>query len=140
MTEATATTTATSAAVDPAAATAPGLWAIVELFGRARIAGRISEQTFGGAHLVRVDVPEVTFIDSWFDDGERARGTRTIGAHTCSYGSGAIYSIQWVDQAVALAAAQEIRHVPIDSYTLRQALQQLEPGVRRDLLEAPGAA
>ncbi len=34
-------------------------WAIVELFGHQKIAGRLTEQTIGGCHFLRVDVPDV---------------------------------------------------------------------------------
>ena len=54
-------------AAKAAAPSAPALWAIVEIFGHTRIAGRISEQSFGGAALVRVDVPPVTVPEN---DGE----------------------------------------------------------------------
>ena len=33
-------------------------WAIVELFGHQRIAGKISEHAVGGCSFVRIDVPE----------------------------------------------------------------------------------
>lgn len=33
-------------------------WAIVDLFGHTRIAGKVSEQVIGGCSFVRVDVPE----------------------------------------------------------------------------------
>ena len=32
-------------------------WAIVEIFGHQRIAGKVTEQTIGGCSFVRVDVP-----------------------------------------------------------------------------------
>ncbi|MDD2657785.1 MAG: hypothetical protein PHD04_03970 [Candidatus Pacebacteria bacterium] len=32
-------------------------WAIIDLFGHQKIAGRVSEQQIGGASFVRVDVP-----------------------------------------------------------------------------------
>ncbi len=37
-------------------------WAIVELFGHQKIAGKLTEQTIGGCHFIRVDVP--AFEDS----------------------------------------------------------------------------
>ena len=35
-------------------------WALVELFGRQRIVGYLSQQTFGTGVLFRVDVPDLT--------------------------------------------------------------------------------
>lgn len=34
-------------------------WALVELMGHTRIAGLVTEVEFGGAKMIRVDVPEV---------------------------------------------------------------------------------
>ena len=114
------------------------LWAIVELFGHARIAGRISDQTFGGAAMVRVDVPAVTYMETGWEtvDGDRRRTStqRTIPAHTRSFGGGAIYSINWVDEATATLAAQSIKHEPISSYSIREALQDMAPEHRARLL------
>lgn len=56
--------------------------ALVELFGHARIVGRVSEQSFGNGVLFRVDVPDL------IKDGRVVRNgfTRYLGI-------GAIYSI-----------------------------------------------
>jgi hypothetical protein len=103
-------------------AAAPAQWAIVELFGHQRIAGRISEQTFGGASLVRVDVPEVT------------RGDRTIIAHTRSFGGGAIYAVNWCDEQTATLAAVSIEHEPVSPYSVRSAIEALPDEQRQRLL------
>ena len=84
-------------------------WAIVELFGHQRIAGRISEQTIGGCSFVRVDVPI----------------TGKVQAFTKLYGQGAIYAISFVDELAARTAASMFRETPVDTYTLRKALQAL---------------
>jgi hypothetical protein len=110
-------------------------FAIVELFGHGRIAGRISEQTFGGTELVRVDVPEVNYTEPEYVDGQRQPRQITIPAHTRSFGAKAIYSVNWCDEAAALAAAHYIRDQPINAYHLRSALQNLSLGERRELLE-----
>ena len=36
--------------------------------GLERVAGEITEQTFGGAHLVRVDVPEVRYLERFYGE------------------------------------------------------------------------
>lgn len=77
-------------------------WAIVELFGHARIAGLVSEQAIGGSNFVRVDVPAV---------GGKAPFTKL-------YGQGAIYAMSFVDNDVALAAAEKLREKPVDVYSL----------------------
>lgn len=114
------------------------LYAVVELFGHARIAGAISEQTFGGAALVRVDVPDVIVTEI---DYEQPRGPegypqvkRTIAAHTRSFGAGAIYSINWCDEAAAVLAAQRIKHEPLNPYSARDAIASLPADQRTRLL------
>jgi hypothetical protein len=110
-------------------------FAIVELFGHARIAGRISEQTFGGTTMARVDVPEVKYVEKRFDSISEV--AHTIAAHTRSFGGAAIYSINWVDQAAATLAAQQIKHSPIQPYTMQDALREMSDRQRQMLLAAP---
>lgn len=83
-------------------------FAIVELMGHQRIAGRVTEASVGGCQFVRVDVPAV---------GENPAYTRLLG-------QGAIYAINIVEEAVARAAAATYRTVPVSTYeipALRQA-------------------
>ena len=105
-------------------------WAIVELFGHQRIAGRISEQEIGGQKFVRVDVPEI-------ERTEYEGRVSKIAAHTKSFGAGAIYAINWVDERAARVAAHSIKHTPIDEYSLRDALRSMTDTDRQRLLAAP---
>lgn len=104
------------------------LFAVVELFGHQRIAGAVSEQTFGGSTFVRVDVPEITVEEIDYDirtpEGY-ARRRRTIAGHTRSFGPGAIYSINWCDEDTAKVAAIGIKHEPLKLYSVREAIEQL---------------
>lgn len=75
------------------------LWAVIELFGHQRIAGRVSEHNLGGT-FVRVDVPAV--------DGRPA--------FTKLFGQNAIYGITFVDRDVALAAAERLAIRPVTPY------------------------
>lgn len=84
-------------------------WAIVELFGHQKIAGRISEQQVGGASFVRVDVPEI--------DGQPP--------FTKLFGNGAIYAITITDEQTARAAAQYWKPVPMDRWTLENIASAL---------------
>jgi hypothetical protein len=78
-------------------------WAIVEVMGHARFAGWVTEQTIGGAALIRVDVPEL--------DGRPA---------FCKmFGASAIYSITPVDEATARLAAGQFGEQPIPVYIPR---------------------
>jgi hypothetical protein len=75
-------------------------WAIVEIFGHQRIAGRLTEQTIGGCSFVRVDVPALPQADG---EGELpasrisrstdhvSRGSsrcRRMGSARCARGTG----------------------------------------------------
>lgn len=102
-------------------------WAVVELFGHQRIAGELSDHLIGGDSFVRIDVPDVTVPAG---DG----ATRVIPAHTKLFGGKAVYSVAFVDEGTALAAAHSIRHQPISSYTLLDALRGLDVHERRALL------
>jgi len=84
-------------------------WALVELFGHARIAGKVSEQTIAGGAFLRVDVPTV--------DGQ-AEFTRFFGA-------GAVYSISPCSEEVVRLAARQLRTSPISVYI--PELRQLPP-------------
>ena len=79
-------------------------WAIVEIMGHQRLAGRVTEQTIGGVCFVRVDVPECQGIKPF---------TKLLGA-------GAVYAITVVDKETAMAAAEHMREVPIDEWSARQ--------------------
>ena len=67
-------------------------WAIVELMGHRRRAGRVSEVEQYGARLLRVDIPIA---------GED-------GGVTEFYGGSAIYGLHPTDEAVARAVAEQI--------------------------------
>jgi hypothetical protein len=117
---------------------APKIWAIVELFGHARIAGAVSEYSFGGSTFTRVDVPDVTFPEPQYVDGQRTLVQRTIAGHTKLLGANSIYSLAFVDEAAAIAAAHAIKHEPIKPYQLREVLESLTVAERKALL-APQA-
>lgn len=82
-------------------------WAIVDLFGHQKIAGKLTEQTIGGCHFIRVDVP--AFQDS--------------PAFTKLYTQGAIYGVTFVSEQIARAAAQSYRVAPVNVYELRELLR-----------------
>jgi len=66
-------------------------WAILELFGKQRIAGLVSEETIGGCSFVRVDVPKTT-EEGW--------------AFTKLFGNGAIYAITITTKERVLKAVE----------------------------------
>lgn len=81
-------------------------FAIIELFGHARIAGRVSEQVIAGAGMLRVDVPELP----------ETKYHPAQPAYTRFFGSGAIYSITPVDEVIANQVAQQLRVKPVNVY------------------------
>lgn len=91
-------------------------WAIVELFGHQKIAGKLTEQTIGGCNFIRVDVPA-------FEDSP---------AFTKLYTQGAIYGVTFVSEQIACAAAQSFRVAPVSVYELRDLM-----GSQGKLLTAP---
>lgn len=120
----------------------PRLFAVVELFGHARIAGEVSEQTFGGSSFVRVDVPaiEVQVGYGLVNSEElRRKATRTIPAHTRSFGASAIYAISWCDETTMLLAARDIEHEPLRAYSTKEAIDSLPAEARHRLLTSSAA-
>lgn len=92
--------------VDPASFEA---WAVVEIFGHQKFAGKISEFAVGGCNFLRVDVPDLPLrkAKSRFEPDLPA-----TPAFTKLFGNGAIYSITLVSEAVARAVAAQIRPEP----------------------------
>ncbi len=77
-------------------------WALVELMGHQRIVGYVTEQTIGGAAMLRVDVPD--------KDG--------VTKFTRFYGASAIYAINPIGKAEAIALAQGVDAEPIKAWQL----------------------
>lgn len=73
------------------------VWAIVEVMGRARFAGQISEDTRFGPALLRVEVPAV-------------EGQPALEKH---FGASAIYSVTPCSEQVAREAARRFAASPI---------------------------
>jgi hypothetical protein len=99
-------------------------WAIVELFGHTRIAGRISEYTLGGCSFVRIDVPELS-------PGE---DKPPLPGFTRLYSQGAIYSVTFVDETTARTAAAQMQVQPVDTWTIQQAIRTMVPDQVRRLI------
>lgn len=83
------------------------LWAIVELFGHNRIAGRCTEQNVAGTNMLRVDVPE----------------TKKNRAFTRILSSGAIYAINPVQEDIAKAVAETLNVAPITPWSLSEMVK-----------------
>lgn len=100
-------------------------WGLLELFGHQRLAGKLSEQTIGGCHFIRIDVPEV---------GDTP-------AYTRLFTQGAIYGMTPMSEAAARKLATYLRAVPVQAYELRSAepARQIAHDDASDGPENPGA-
>lgn len=78
-------------------------WGLLELMGRTRLAGKLSEQTIAGIGFIRIDVPPV---------GATQGFTRFFTAS-------ALYGMTPLGEATARALAATLRSVPIDAYEVR---------------------
>ncbi len=99
-------------------------WAILEIMGHNTFAGKVSEQTIGGASFVRVDVPAVD----------------NLQAFTKLFGASSIYCITPVTEDVAIARAKTLRQQPMSVYDLPDEIKSAVRRVREiDALPAPAA-
>ena len=96
------------------------MWALVELFGHQRIAGKVTQAEFGSGELIRVDVPAAK---------DRAPLTKF-------YNVKAIYGITPVDEATAARMAADINAAPVSEWSLDREVErkarQLGSGVEED--------
>ncbi len=80
---------------------------VVELFGHTTIAGKVSEQTIGGASFIRVDVPKTSKRDGF----------------TRFYGPGAIYAMTPVSEEIAVLMAERLEVEVVSEWKLQEALR-----------------
>jgi hypothetical protein len=86
------------------------VYAIVELFGHNKIAGKVTEQTLGGATMLRIDVPE----------------TKSQPAFTRFMHINAVYAINPVTEEVATQYAENLKVMPIQSWDAREVLNRID--------------
>lgn len=79
-------------------------WALVEIMGRQRIVGKVTEAVIAGAGMLRVDVP----------DGKG--GVKM----TRFYSPASVYCISPVTQEIAVQMAARIDAAPVQRYELPQ--------------------
>lgn len=87
-------------------------WALVEIFGRKKVAGLLQEVTFCGTTFARVDIPE----------------TEKQPARTVFYNGQAIYSVNPCDEETARALAERFTDdAPVSEWSLRRMAEKLLP-------------
>lgn len=82
-------------------------WAVLELFGHVRLAGKVTEASIGGCSFIRVDVPKA--------DGEID--------FTRYFGNGAIYSMTPVTEEVARRVGNGSAQAPVKPWEMPSAPQ-----------------
>lgn len=80
------------------------VWAIVELMGHVKLAGRVSEEEKFGAKMGRIDIP----------DGD--------GFVTQFFGGASLYRITIVTEEVARAVAKNVTVAPVHSWDFPKQL------------------
>jgi hypothetical protein len=83
-------------------------WCILEIMGHQTYAGKVSEQTLGGASFVRIDIPE----------------TKAAPAFSKLFGAGSIYCITPVSEQVARMRAENLQQTPLSIYDLPEAVRE----------------
>lgn len=85
------------------------LFAVVELFGHQKMAGKITEHNFGTATFIKVSVPE----------------TEQQPAYDRLLNPSAIYAINPVTEEVANEMAKSFQQRPIESWDIRKMNEKL---------------
>jgi hypothetical protein len=93
-------------------------WALVELMGHQRIAGRVTEAEIGGCKFVRVDVPETK---------DRPGMTKFLGPSS-------IYAITPMSEETARAVSSRIDPAPIQAYDAQRLVQMMNEAKPKELL------
>lgn len=85
-------------------------FALVELMGRQRIAGRVTERVIAGQGFLEVQVPETKHSPKF---------TRFISPS-------ALYAINPIDEATCMAYAENLKVKPIDAWDIHAFMQKVE--------------
>lgn len=83
-------------------------WAILELMGRTKIAGRVTEKTIAGVGFLNVHVPETTHHPSFH---------RQISP-------GSVFAINPVDEQTARFHAERINEAPIEAWDINAFIKK----------------
>jgi len=88
-------------------------WAILELMGHRRLAGKVTEQEIGGANMIRIDVyrakPESTLVEGEIKD---------VPVVTQFYSSAAVYCITPTTEEIARQLGENSQPAPVSRYEL----------------------
>jgi len=87
-------------------------WAVVEVFGHRRHAGRAREEERFGAKMLRIDIPTLV----WPEDQPEAKEPTISGWVTHFYGGASIFSYTLTDEQTAMQINRPYR--PASRYSL----------------------
>ncbi|MBO0950900.1 hypothetical protein [Fibrella forsythiae] len=85
------------------------LWAIIELFGHQKMAGKISEHVLAG-NFIRIDVPATT----------------RQPAYSRMVNPSAIYAINPVSETIAQAMAEQYQTKPLETWDIQEMYKRLQ--------------
>lgn len=85
-------------------------WCLVEMMGRQRISGKVTERVIAGQGFLQVDVPETA---------HNPKFTRFISPS-------ALYAINPIDEATAKAYAENLRVKPIDAWDINAFMEKVQ--------------
>jgi hypothetical protein len=97
------------------------IWAIVELFGHQKVAGKCTEQNIAGVNMLRVDIPE----------------TVNQPGFTKFYGGASIYAINPVTEEVAKAMAANYEVKPITSWDIKEVTRKMSISIPESTITEP---
>lgn len=92
-------------------------WCLIELMGRHRLAGLVSEQVIGGQSFIRIDVPAIE--------------SAGLAGFTKFFGPGAIYAMTPTTEEMARATLVALRPAPVSRYEFPM-LPAREPALWED--------
>ncbi len=84
------------------------VWAIVEIMGHQRYAGRVTEQVIAGAAFLRVEIPAV---------GDQPQFTKLFSPSS-------VYAITPVTEQIAVGVAETCRQAPISAWDLPESWRE----------------
>lgn len=98
-------------------------WAILEIMGHQRYAGRVSEETIAGAAFLRIDIP----------------AKKDQPAFTKLFSPASVYAITPCSEELARGVAEQLSQVPISIYELPEWMRERLKTTQLPLaLGAPG--
>lgn len=116
----------------------PEQWAIVELMGHVKLAGKLSEEERFGSKMGRLDIPiDVVCTCPPLPSGDRTgcRGICGTGFVTQHFGGQSVYRITYCTEAVARATAARNNPAPVSPWDYPKQLPSapvLAPGAGDD--------